>query len=138
MLTELLREGFGKTESYNCAERILYGANQAYGLKLNKEACKLMAGFGGGMGVEATCGALSGCVAALSCLFVSDVAHESERIRSLTRELFCRFQEKMGSADCATLKKMHRRQDIGCDLVVLAAAEVLDDIICRERNIKTA
>ena len=138
MLTELLREGFGKAESYNCAERILYGANQAYGLKLNKEACKLMAGFGAGMGVGTTCGALSGCVAVLSCLFVSDVAHESGRIHKLTRELFRRFQEKMGSADCAPLKTMYRRPNIGCDLVVFAAAEILDDIICRERSERSA
>lgn len=56
MLLKLLQDGFGSAMDLNCAEKILYGANWAYNMKLPCEALKLAAGFGGGMGVESSCG----------------------------------------------------------------------------------
>lgn len=50
MLLKLLQDGFGSAMDLNCAEKILYGANWAYNMKLPGEALKLAAGFGGGMG----------------------------------------------------------------------------------------
>ena len=52
MLHELLKNGFGKDRDFNCAEKMLYGANEAYRLGLSPEALKLAAGFGGGMAIE--------------------------------------------------------------------------------------
>jgi hypothetical protein len=37
MLKELIQEGYGVKEDLNCAETILYVANQAYHLGLNSE-----------------------------------------------------------------------------------------------------
>ena len=48
MLLKLLQDGFGSAMDLNCAEKILYGANWAYNMKLPCEALKLAAGFGGG------------------------------------------------------------------------------------------
>ena len=48
MLLALLQKGFGNDTDLNCAEKMLYGANWAYDLKLPPEALKLAAGFGGG------------------------------------------------------------------------------------------
>ena len=48
MLLKLLQDGFGSAMDLNCAEKILYGANWAYNMKLPGEALKLAAGFGGG------------------------------------------------------------------------------------------
>lgn len=63
MLLDLLKSGFGKASQYteeeklrfggvnlNCCERILYGANQAYGLGLSDQALRVAAPFGGGHG----------------------------------------------------------------------------------------
>ena len=47
MLYELLQNGYGKDHDWNCAEKILYGANEAYHLGLDRNAFKLAAGFGG-------------------------------------------------------------------------------------------
>ena len=118
----------------NCAEKIVYAADRAYGLNLPKEALKLSAGFGGGMGIMSVCGALTGAVMVLSHLFVEDHAHESDRIKKLTKELFTRYNHGMGAINCGTLKTRYRRADIGCKNVILAAAEILDDIIARERG----
>lgn len=78
MLKELLEQGFGLEEGYNCAERIIYGANQAYGMGLSKESLKLFAGMGGGMAVGEMCGAVTASIGVLSHFFVRDRAHEPE------------------------------------------------------------
>lgn len=129
---ELIHEGYGNAEDFNCAEKILNGANKAYNLNLSKETLKLAAGFGAGMGIESTCGALTGSVMVLSHLFVKERGHEGPRIKELTKELFATFEEKMGSIVCAPLKKDYRTEELGCKNVILAAAEVLDGIIARE------
>lgn len=132
MLKELMKEGFGKDKKLNCAEKILYGANEAYNLGLDKESLKVVAGFGGGMGIESVCGALTGSIMVLSKLFVNDVAHESDKIKELTQELLHRYENEMGDINCSALKKNHRTLFSGCDKVIVKAAEILDDIVVRE------
>lgn len=116
----------------NCAEKILYAANEAYGLQLDPRALRLAAGFGGGLGCGLTCGALSGGAMALGCLFVQQRAHESGQIKALCGELVARFQTKMGAVDCTMLKPRYHRPEVGCRDVILTAAGVLDEIIERE------
>lgn len=132
MLTELMKQGFGEKEDLNCAEKILQGANIAYNLGLDREALKLAAGFGGGMAIENKCGALTASIMVLGKLFVSNNAHESTRIRELTRELFDEYNKEMGSIDCAPLKEMHRTEELKCRNIIVKAAEVLDRIVERE------
>lgn len=132
MLTELIRQGFGEKEDLNCAEKILQGANVAYDLGLDKEALKLAAGFGGGMAIEDKCGALTASIMVLGKLFVKNNAHESTRIKELTKELFDEYKKEMGTIDCAPLKEQYRTEALKCKNVILAASEVLDRIVKRE------
>ncbi|NMB07223.1 MAG: hypothetical protein GX981_02400 [Tissierellia bacterium] len=129
MLYDLIMNGFGEKEDYNCAEKILYGANEAYNLGLSKEALKLSAAFGGGMGIESVCGALTGAVMALSSKYVENIAHEDEKIKELTEKLFQQYEKEMGSTNCKELKAKYRKENIGCKNVILAAAKVLDNIV---------
>lgn len=132
MLADLIRNDFGEKEDLNCAEKILYGANIAYDLGLDKEALKLAAGFGGGMAIEDKCGALTASIMVLSRLFVKERAHESEKIKELTKKLFEEFKNEMGHIDCAPLKKMHRTEELKCKNIILKAAEHLDRIVAGE------
>jgi C_GCAxxG_C_C family probable redox protein len=132
MLTELLKQGFGQDMDLNCAEKILQGANIAYNLGLDKEALKLVSGFGGGMAIEDKCGALTASIMVLGKLFVKNNAHESNRIKDLTVELFEEYKKEMGTIDCAPLKKKYRTEELKCRDVILKAAEVLDRIVKRE------
>ncbi|NLM04479.1 MAG: hypothetical protein GX214_05610 [Clostridiales bacterium] len=136
MLAELLTNGFGEKEDLNCAEKILYGANEVYKLGLDKEALKMAAGFGGGMAIEDKCGAITGAIMVLSKLFIKDRAHESTKIKELTVELFERYREEMGDIDCAPLKDKYRTVEYGCKYVIIKAAETLDSIVERELVIK--
>lgn len=125
-------EGYGEKEDLNCAEKILYGANQAYQLNLDEQSLKMSAGFGGGMAIESICGALSASIMVLGLLFVKKNAHESVRIKTLTQELFNTYRKEMGYLDCAPLKAEHRTEELKCKNVILKAAQILDTIIQRE------
>ncbi len=132
MLKEMIEQGFGENEDLNCAERILQGADIAYGMGLDKEALKVAAGFGGGMAIGDKCGALTAAVMVLGCLFVKDRAHESTKIKALTKELFDAYRKEMGAIDCIPLKQSHATPELKCRNVILKAAEVLDGIVMRE------
>ena len=135
MLAELVGQGFGEKEDLNCAEKILKGANIAYNLGLDNEAMKLVSGFGGGMAIEDKCGALTASIMVLGKLFVKERAHESERIKELTKELFNEYKKEMGTIDCAPLKKKYRTEETKCRNIILKAAEILDRIVEREQKI---
>ena len=134
MLVDFLKKGYLEEKDLNCAEQILYGADKAYGLGLDKKALKLAAGFGGGMAIENKCGALTGAIMVLGNLFVEDRAHESDRIKELTKKLFSKYQDEMGYIDCKQLKDVHRTEEEGCRQVIIKAAEILDKIIMEERK----
>jgi C_GCAxxG_C_C family probable redox protein len=134
MLYDLLKGGFGNKEDFNCAEKILYGANESYSLGLNTDALKLSSGFGGGMGIEDVCGALTAAVMVLGSLFVKRNAHESSRIKDLSSEFLKRYKDEMGSIDCAPLKERYRTEEIKCRDVILKASAILDDIVTREKG----
>lgn len=132
MLSELIKNGFGEKEDLNCAEKILQGANIAYSLGLDRESLKLASGFGGGMAIQDKCGALTAAIMVLGKLFVKERAHESERIKELTRELFDEYNREMSSIDCKPLKEMYRTEELKCSNVILKAAGILDKIVMRE------
>ncbi|MFP4431543.1 MAG: C-GCAxxG-C-C family (seleno)protein [Spirochaetaceae bacterium] len=135
-LYEIVSSGVNKKEDLNCAETILYAADRAYGLDLPKSALKLSAGFGGGMGVERTCGVMTGASMVFSALFVEDRAHESERVKELNQEFFQRMEGILGHVDCAPIKERWRTERDGCLPVMMEAARVLGEIVDRELGIE--
>ncbi len=133
MLKEMINNGFGEKEDFNCAEKILYAANEAYKLGLDKNSLKLAAGFGGGMAIEDKCGALTASIMVLGRVFIDERAHESEKIKTLTKELFEEYEKEMGSIDCKPLKEKYRNDEIKCRFVIEKAAEILDRIIIKNK-----
>ena len=132
MLRNLIEQGYGEKEDLNCAEKILFGANQVYHLGLDQRSLKLASGFGGGMAIGSVCGALTAAIMVLGVLFVKNSAHESSKIKDLTQELFTTYRTEMGDIDCTPLKAHHRTEDIKCRYIIAKAAAVLDTIVKRE------
>lgn len=132
MLAERIKNGFGEKEDLNCAEKILSAANTEYNLGLDNESLKLASGFGGGMAIQDKCGALTAAIMVLGKLFVKKRAHETEKIKELTQELFDEYTKEMGYIDCKPLKEMHRTEELKCRDVIAKAAEILDRIVMRE------
>lgn len=127
MLYELIEDGFGNEENYNCSEKILYAANLAYNLNLDKKALVMSAGFGGGMAVGSTCGALTGAVMAISSRLVEDKARESN-VRNVVELYLRNYESKMKSINCLDLKSMYYNEDKKCKDIVLEAAKLLDQV----------
>jgi len=132
MLLDAAKKYYDESYDLNCAETILYAANETYGLNLDKKALKTMAAFGGGMAIEETCGALTGSLAVLGILFVEERAHESDRIKELAKDFFEKFKAVLYSDNCKKLKELYRNEEERCGRIVFAAAEILDKMIAEQ------
>lgn len=130
---DCLAAGYIEERKYNCAERTLRAISKAYDLGLSEESQKLAAAFGGGMAMEYTCGAISGALMALSCMFVKEYAHESDKIKQLSVALFNNVAQELGDTGCAELKKNYRNEQGNCDKIIYAVTKAVDDIIEREK-----
>ena len=133
MLIEKIEEYY-KERDLNCAETMLYAANDEYKLGLDKNALKMAAGFGAGMYIGTVCGALSGGIMVISRLFVNDRAHISPDLKELVEEFLRRYCNKMGDINCSYLKEHHHNKEVRCLNVIKEAGIILDDIVKRELN----
>ena len=127
MLKELMANGY--PDDYNCAEKIIKGANEAYQLGLDDASTRLFAAFGGGLAIGDTCGAVCSALGVISRLFVADTARKSELLKLITCDFMKRFKEKTGSLKCADLKKEYGVNGQKCAYILESAGEILDQII---------
>ena len=134
MLKELIEQGYYPKEDLSCSETILYGANKVYKLGLSKDCLRLSAAFGGGMGVENVCGVVTASLMVLGYLFVKEHAHQSLEIKDLSKELFERYSKELGDFNCNSLKDKYRTEEKKCYDIILKGAEILDDIVAREKR----
>ncbi|SHJ30918.1 C_GCAxxG_C_C family probable redox protein [Clostridium amylolyticum] len=135
MLKEYALKYYDKNYDLNCAETIMYAANEAYNLNLPKEVFKTMSAFGGGLAVEEVCGAITGAAAVLGIMFTEERAHESAKIKELTKELMERFKKELNMNNCAELKAQYKKDDeVRCGKMIETSADILEDIINRERK----
>lgn len=132
MLIDKARKFYSPDFDLNCAETIIYAADEEYNLKLTKDTFKAMAAFGGGMAVEGVCGAAAGAAAVIGIIFTKERSHESDRVKTLTSELMNEFQRKLGTYNCKELKDKYRNDDTRCIFMIEAAANILDNIVLRE------
>lgn len=102
---QLATERF-KRQKFNCAEAVLLGLVEAFGLDCNCTP-RIATAFGGGMGgCGDVCGALTGAMMALGLKFGRDTAGDTDA-KAMTygkvRQLFAAFREKFGSIQCIDL-----------------------------------
>lgn len=135
MLVDKVRKYDDKIKyDFNCSERIMYAANDEYDLNISSDTMKAMASFGGGMGIESVCGAATGAISVIGIMFTEDKAHTTPKVRELTIEFMNKFKDKLRTHKCYELKKEYRNDQIGCSYILDSAAEVLDQIIKREKG----
>ncbi len=135
MLLELYKSGVVEELDLNCAETILYVANEYYSMSLPSTTIRLSSAFGGGMCIEDTCGALTGGLMVLGYLFVKEKAHESTLIKEIVNEYFDLYESKMGSINCKILKDNYRDEKNGCKFVIEVSFSCLYEVISKhEKN----
>lgn len=135
-LQQQVRQAAGNhfREGYNCAEAILRSFNTALNLGLSKEALKLAAGFGGGLGHSGcVCGALAASVMVLGALRGRTDKEQNRQPAYQASEGFHRkFSEHFGGTCCRILNphpfetKEHLRN---CLKITGGTAELLMDYI---------
>ncbi|SFC43293.1 C-GCAxxG-C-C family (seleno)protein [Clostridium uliginosum] len=129
MLKEMVKKYWNDEYDLNCAECLIYAANEEYDLKLSHETLKTMAAFGGGMAVGDVCGVISGSIAVIGIMFTEVSGHKTPAVRDMTREFIKIFKERLGSNNCIELRKQYRKSEDGCIVMVETASEVLEKII---------
>jgi C_GCAxxG_C_C family probable redox protein len=135
MLMDKVNKYYTKEYDLNCAEVMIYAASDEYNMNLKSETLKTMSSFGGGMGIESVCGAITGSLSVIGILFTKEKAHEGERVKNLCKEFFQKFETKLNTNNCTQLKAKYRKEDTGCRIMIETAAEILDEIVIRELQI---
>ena len=124
-----------RTEEYdlNCAESIMYAANEEYNLNLSQQTLKVMAGFGGGMSTGDVCGIVTGSIGIIGVMFTEVSGHKSPIVKEMAKEFIKRFKEKLGYIKCFDLKKGYINVK-RCTLMIEIGTEILEDIILKEKH----
>ncbi len=135
MLIDKINKYYTKEYDLSCSEVMIYAASDEYNMNLKSETFKAMSSFGGGMGIESVCGAITGSLAVIGILFTKEKAHEGDRVKKLCQEFFQKFEAKLGTDNCARLKEKYKKEDIGCRVMIETATEILDEIVIRELQI---
>lgn len=113
----------------SCSEAILYAANEKYNLELNKSSFKMMAPFSGGMYDGDTCGILTASISVLGIILAKDNSHNSPELKEAVLEYKEKFESMYHSRKCDRLKELHRKEDTGCDDLIVNASVLLEEIV---------
>ena len=124
-----MKKYYNKEYNFNCAETIMYAANDAYSLNLDKNTLRTMSAFGGGMCIGDTCGAITGALAVLAIIFTKQKSHESDKIKKLTVEFFNKFTDVLGMKNCIELKNEYFNNEERCSKMLYTSAEILEQLI---------
>lgn len=131
----------------NCAEAVLMTLAEYFGFE-NALMPRIATAFGGGMAsTQATCGAATGALMALSVLFGRDYGGSSPAMDGIGRRFLERFAQAEGSTVCAEITGVNfgdaeqlaafrapgsRRQSV-CEPLLSVACRVARDIAESER-----
>lgn len=113
----------------NCAESMLWGANEVYHLGIEEKYLRLSAGFGGGMCCEKDCGVITGMVMVLSYFYAEENGHNSPEMKSIIQESIKKFEDQYQSSNCKLLKENYRSEEKGCYELIRFGAGILDEMI---------
>ena len=131
-------------EGFSCSMAVLGAYCEQFGLDKNL-AYKVSSGFGGGMHLDQTCGAVTGAFMVLGLKFGRTRADDVEakmKVAKLTNEFAKKFKARHGSITCTALIghnistpegfEAAKKQDAFkhlCPKYVISAAEILDEML---------
>ncbi len=131
-------------EGFSCSQAVLAAYSKQFGLE-QETAMKLSAGFGGGMKMAGTCGALTGGFMVIGLKHGHSEAEDKEgkkRLGALIKDFTAKFKKRAGSLTCRELMNCDISTQEGlrlanetdlfsvvCPKAVRAAAEILDEML---------
>ena len=131
MLKDLIASGYGTDpndfeHSYNCAERILNGANLVYNLGMDEKTLNMASGCGGGMYVGTTCGTITAAVMVVGRLETNFNQHQTPSLKLKLEKMLGDYEKDIGSLLCKDLRPQYFEQQ-KCLPLLLKTAEMLDN-----------
>ena len=102
------------SRGYNCAEAMLLAINEVYALGLTEASIKLVSGFGGGMGKQMACGAMTGAIAGLGQLLVETKSKGTPGFSAICAAWVDAFTADLGSDQCSDLMPRYKTGTEGC------------------------
>ncbi len=126
-----LIEKYRNKEFYdlNCAEAMLYSANEKYDLGLSKNALRMTAGFGGGVQEGHLCGIISGAVAVLGIFFKDKVYNDEDLLKITISDFKEKFRELYQNIDCDYLVEHYKTEELGCNDMIAKSSIMLQEVI---------
>jgi C_GCAxxG_C_C family probable redox protein len=134
-------------EGFNCSQAVLGSYCEQFGLD-SEMACKVAAGFGGGMRMGETCGAVTGAFMVLGLKYGNTTAEDKEgkaKTYERIKEYTSRFKSRNSSVMCrellgcdvSTPEGVKKAQEDGlydsvCPKLVQDAAEILEEMLGKE------
>lgn len=129
---------------YNCSQAVLGSYSEQFGLDCDK-AFKVATGFGGGMRMSETCGAVTGAFMVLGLKY-GNITTQNQQAKTRTYEMIeeytTRFKSRNGSVVCRDLlgcdistqegRKKAQNDDLFstiCPEMVKSAAEILEELL---------
>jgi C_GCAxxG_C_C family probable redox protein len=126
---------------YWCAESVFKTITENFSKDVDSSLSKLASGFVGGMGSshQEACGALTGGIIALGCLYGrTDPKNEITILKEMVVEYRRRFKKEFGSTNCGVLLDNFGEQGddyAKCRDLTVRAARMLADIIEEYREL---
>jgi C_GCAxxG_C_C family probable redox protein len=130
------------TENYNCSQAIFATYGQEFGIPLD-QAFKITSGFGGGMRIGGTCGAVTGAFMILGLKFARGKDKPYDKIIEFA-EKFCQRNQSTNcldliGCDIRTEQGMKKAIDEGlfrtvCTQMVKDSAEILEMMLTDDRS----
>jgi C_GCAxxG_C_C family probable redox protein len=131
-------------EGFSCSMAVLGAYCEQFGLD-KKQAYKVSSGFGGGMHLDQTCGAVTGAIMVIGLKYGRTRADDVEakmKTAKMTNEFAKKFKARHGSISCTDLigcnistlegfeeaKKKDLFKQV-CPKYVISAAEILDEML---------
>ncbi len=115
---------------FNCAEALSRAVAESYAKEIHTIIHGVATGFGGGIGASRaeTCGALTGGIIAIGCLFGRKEPKDDKKAAyELAAEFRKKFIEAFGSSTCRTILEGFGEQEnrIECKKMTVRAAGIL-------------
>ena len=132
---------------FNCSQAVLASYSEMFGLDCDK-AFKVATGFGGGMRMAETCGAVTGAYMALGLKYGNTTTEDKQakaKAYEMIIEFTSRFKARNNSVICRELlgcdiskpEGSHEAEDKGlfssvCPRLVQDAAEILEEMLAED------
>ena len=121
-MSEKVKQAVGKfRKGFNCSQAVLSSYSEQFGLDCNK-AYKIATGFGGGMRMGETCGAVTGAYMVLGLKYGNTTEKDKEskaKTYKMVEEHTSRFKARNGSVIC--------RELLGCDISTHKGRKEVED-----------